>query len=592
MGTAVMAGAGAAVMAGAGAGAATGVMAGMEVGSGAVLGVGAVGGDVAGGGLGAGGRVGAVGGGSGVATPSRFLPAGLVLGGGYVIEAVVGEGGMGVVYRAWDRTLERRVAVKCLHLNLLGDAEVRRRFVREARVMTRWSHPHIVSIYDFVETDNVLGLVMEYIEGSTLMGHLERWRGGLPLDEIGALMGPILDAMACAHAEGVVHRDLKPDNILLDRRGGVVCPKVVDFGIAKILEGTAYTVSGALLGTWRYIAPEQAQRPHLVDHRADIYALGVTLYHLIEGRLPFDHDNPYALLMDHVSTPPPAMKRAEVPGALVSLVMDCLEKDPARRPQSCDEVGARLRAVFAEDGSRVTAPTAAVVGRAAGDDGMELVAVPAGVFLMGEDRRAVWLDGFSIDRFPVTNRQFARFVAATGYRPEDAGKGRFLALWRGGVCPPRLLDHPVVYVSWHDARAYAAWVGRRLPSEAQWEKAARGTDGRVYPWGRASPTAVHARFGGGTVGTSAVGAHPAGVSPFGVLDLAGNVWEWCVDVDDPAFYADGPERNPCRTGPPDRGASVVRGGSWAFGPRTLRTWSRRGFPPDARLDGVGFRCAL
>lgn len=536
-----------------------------------------------------GAAVGAVGG-AAVGAPSRFLPAGLVLGGHYVIEAVVGEGGMGVVYRAWDRALSRRVAVKCLHLNLLGDAEVRRRFVREARVMTRWSHPHIAAVYDFVETDSVLGLVMEYIEGTTLLAHLERWRGGLPVEEIGRLMEPVLDAMRCAHAEGVVHRDLKPDNILLAREGGRLSPKVVDFGIAKILEGTAYTVSGALLGTWRYIAPEQAQRPHLVDHRADIYALGVTLYHLIEGRLPFDHDNPYALLMDHVATPPPPMQREEAPGALRALVMDCLEKDPGRRPQSCEVVAARLRAVFDEASSRVTAPSAVVVAPAAGDDGMVLVPVPAGVFLMGPDRREVWLDAFAVDRVPVTNRQFGRFVAATGYRPADAGRGRFLAHWRRGVCPEALLDHPVVYVSWHDARAYAAWVGRRLPSEAQWEKAARGVDGRKYPWGRASPTGAHARFGGGTVGTSAVDSHPAGASPYGVLDLAGNVWEWCLDVDDPAFYARGPEQNPCRSGPPDRAASVVRGGSWAFGPRTLRTWSRRGFPPDARLDGVGFRC--
>lgn len=529
--------------------------------------------------------------GGAVESPSRFLPTGLVLGGTYRIEAVVGEGGMGVVYRAWDQALDRRVAVKCLHLNLLGDPEVRRRFVREARVMTRFGHPHIASVFDFVESNDVLALAMEFIEGVTLLTHLERWRGGLPLSEVAGVMLPVLDAMACAHAEGVVHRDLKPENILLARPGGT--PKVVDFGIAKILEGTAYTMSGALLGTWRYIAPEQAQRPHLVDHRADIYALGVTLYHLIEGRLPFDHDNPYALLMDHVHTPPPPMAREDAPAALVSLVMDCMAKDPADRPGSCAAVAERLEAVFAEEGSAVTAPTAKVEARpTVGDDGMSLVWVPAGPFLMGSARREVWLDAFAIDRLPVSNRQFRRFVEATGYRPDDRHRARFLAHWRGGRCPDGLLDHPVVYVSWHDARAYATWVGRRLPTEAQWEKAARGTDGRRYPWGRASPTPTHARFGGRRSGTTPVDAHPAGASPYGVLDLAGNVWEWCLDADDPVFYTHGPDRDPCRTAPPDREASVARGGSWAFGPRTLRTYARRGFSPDTRLDGVGFRCAL
>ncbi len=525
-------------------------------------------------------------------TPSRFLPSGLVLGDNYVIEEVVGEGGMGVVYRARDRALDRVVALKSLHLNLLGDAEVRRRFVREARVMTRWSHPHIAAVYDFVETADVLALVMEYIEGETLLDHLERWRGRVPVSELLPLMRPVFEAMACAHAEGVVHRDLKPENILLDRRGQRLWPKVVDFGIAKILEGTAYTVSGALLGTWRYISPEQARTPHLVDHRADIYSLGVTLYHLIEGRLPFEHDNPYAMLMDHVSTPPPPIRRTDVSPALKRLVLECMAKEPAARPPDCEALSRRLAAaVEAEapsmlDVGGMTMDLPAVAPR--GDDGATLVAIAAGEFAMGRGRRSVWLDAYAIDQTPVTNRRFAIFMEATGYRP-DVPKG-FLRHWRGGVCPEALLDHPVVHVSWHDARAYAAWVGRQLPTEAQWEKAARGADGRKYPWGRTSPTAEHARFGGRLSGTAPVGQHPAGASPFGVLDMAGNVWEWCLDVDDPEFYTHGPARNPYRTGPPSRAASVVRGGSWAFGARTLLTWARRGFPPDTRLDGVGFRC--
>ena len=224
-------------------------------------------------------------------------------------------------------------------------------------------------------------------------------------------------------------------------------------------------------------------------------------------------------------------------------------------------------------------------------DGAELVYVPAGDFLMGaadDDPQAyyderpqhvVYLDAYWIDKTEVTNEQFGRFVDATGYeagpwwRDEAAGKA----------------NHPVVYVTWFDAKAYCEWAGRQLPTEAQWEKAARGTDGRMYPWGNEAPDASRCNFDLGVGGTTPVGSYPAGASPYGALDVAGNVWEWVVDWYDEGYYANSPSRNP--TGPDSGEYRVLRGGSWYSYSRSVRSSSRTGCFPDLRDGRGGFRCA-
>ena len=237
--------------------------------------------------------------------PLRLVP-GTLLQGVYEIEDVIGEGGMGVVYRAHDTRRQRSVAIKCLHSYLCGDAEVRRRFAREARLLRSWSHPHVVATYDFIEQDYLLAIIMEYVAGLTLTQHLQKWRGSIPLKELSAIFAGVFEAMDEAHRHGIVHRDLKPDNILVHHSGGRAAPKIVDFGIAKILEGTTFTVTGAFLGTCRYMSPEQVQRPQFADHRSDIYSLGVTLYELACGRVPFEDGNHFALMMAHVTKKPPA----------------------------------------------------------------------------------------------------------------------------------------------------------------------------------------------------------------------------------------------------------------------------------------------
>ncbi|MBX3227692.1 MAG: SUMF1/EgtB/PvdO family nonheme iron enzyme [Labilithrix sp.] len=531
--------------------------------------------------------------------PPMRIPEGTTIG-VYRIESVLGEGGMGVVYKARDMALGRDVAVKCLHLNLAGDPEVRNRFVREARVLRTWSHPGAVAVYDFIEHEHVLAIVMELVEGENLAQHLARWRGKMPYDEVRTIMGDVLLAMDDAHANGVVHRDLKPDNVLVRKDGARLRPKIADFGIAKVLEGTTYTVSGALLGTCRYMSPEQVKTPSLADHRSDIYSLGVTLYELVAGRPPFDGTH-FSVMMAHVTNVPrpPGKLRPDVPPPLEKLILEALSKDPTKRPASCAAFRERLldalpppaseRMTATAVSSSVPLPTTL---RETG--GREMVLVPGGNFAMGPARREIHIDAFYIDRTPVTNAQFLVFLETTQYRPTDAGAKRFLAHWRNGR-PARGDDrHPVVYVSWYDARAYAKWAGQRLPAEAEWEKAARGTDGRRYPWGRAEPKPSHANFARVREGTTIVGAYPEGASPYGCLDLAGNVWEWCEDLFDEDFYENGPSMNPKLAPSPQgkKGAGhVMRGGSFMYDARALRTYARISFDPHYRFAEGGFRCA-
>jgi serine/threonine-protein kinase len=537
--------------------------------------------------------------------PSRLIAPGTELAGGtYVVDALLGEGGMGVVYAATDRARDRKVAIKTLHGSLMGDAGIRRRFTREAKLMTGWSHPHIATVYDFFEQrapgaaePELLAFVMELVEGEDLERYLNKWSGHLPYDDVRAVFTAILDAMAAAHERGIVHRDLKPQNILLRITEAGLDPRVVDFGLAKVLEGTQYTLTGAVLGTARYMSPEQVQAQGELDHRSDIYSLAVSLYRAVTGRCPFEGDNHFGLMMAHVNQepPPPSRYRPNLPDALERLLLDALSKAPADRPQSCADFKDRLEdALSGVTPARIGGASSDAPERITVGEGEELHLIPPGIYEMGPSRREVYTDGVYLARFPVTNAEFQRFLDVTAYAPDDEAAHRFLKHWRGErTCPKKLLEHPVTYVSWADAQAYCAWAGLRLPTEAEWEKAARGRDGRKYPWGRDNPTSEHACFGQPRDGTtSPVGAHPAGASPYGLEDMAGNVWEWCEDVDDPTFYLKGPSRNPRVTAAADPASPrVVRGGAFTYDARALRTYARQSFPPGFRLGELGFRTA-
>ena len=272
----------------------------------------------------------------------------MIADGRYEILRLLGEGGMGVVYEARQVAMDRKVALKLIRPSAVRSSIASRRFRREMRITTRLEHPNTVRVYDFGESDGRLFLTMELLRGLTLRQVLDA-DGPLPLPRIAHIAGQILHALDAAHGEGIVHRDLKPDNVMLiEQYGERDVVKVVDFGIAKLFddEGAVTTPAGNIVGTPAYLSPEQALG-NSGDARIDLYALGVMLYEMSAGCVPFTGRSVGGLLVAHASEPPPRLAEvapATDPG-LVALVMALLEKDPAARPQTAKEVEARLVAL-------------------------------------------------------------------------------------------------------------------------------------------------------------------------------------------------------------------------------------------------------
>ena len=249
----------------------------------------------------------------------------------YELECEIGRGGMSVVYRARDLRLNRVVAIKVLPPELAYDPAIRTRFTREAQTSAQLSHAHIVPIYDVGERDGIAYFVMANVTGGNLAELLAR-EPRQPVEEVRRLLCEIADALAYAHLRGVVHRDIKPDNVLLDRDSGRAI--VTDFGIARAIEaGTRLTVTGNAVGTPTYMSPEQAMGERELDGRSDIYSLGVLAYQMLTGRVPFSAGNSMALLLKHVSESPRpiAELRPEAPKALREVVERALMKAPEDR---------------------------------------------------------------------------------------------------------------------------------------------------------------------------------------------------------------------------------------------------------------------
>ena len=235
---------------------------------------------------------------------------GMQLSGRYRLDAQIGAGGMSTVYRAFDVNLERRVAIKLLHREMSADSDQLERFRREARAVAQLSHPHIVGVIDAGEDENRPYIVFEYVEGETLKDRIRRL-GRLPVDESLAYAIEIARALGCAHAHEIVHRDVKPQNVLLDPEGSA---KVTDFGIARSLRDDGLTADGRVLGTTDYVSPEQALG-HDVDGQSDIYSLGVVLFEMLTGDVPFHGEN--QISRRHEARPRgPAGHPAHAPGGL------------------------------------------------------------------------------------------------------------------------------------------------------------------------------------------------------------------------------------------------------------------------------------
>jgi eukaryotic-like serine/threonine-protein kinase len=263
-----------------------------------------------------------------------------VLSARYRIEQPIGQGGMASVYLAHDEELDRPVALKILAEHLAGDATFRDRFEREARLAGRLSHPNVVRVFDVGESEGRPFIVMEYVEGDTLADELLRG-GPLPAVRAVELAMQICNGLEAAHASGLVHRDVKPRNLLL-RPDGVL--KIADFGIARAAESTRLTEIGTILGTAAYLAPEQAQGLEATA-AADLYSVGAVLYELLTGRVPYAATSLVELLAKQQAGAPAPI--GDVPASLELAVLRCLEPDPAERPPSAGVLAAELAAAQA-----------------------------------------------------------------------------------------------------------------------------------------------------------------------------------------------------------------------------------------------------
>lgn len=599
----------------------------------------------------------------------------------------LGHGGFGTVYKARDLVLDRLVAIKVLHPNLVNDPLFLSRFKQEAQIAAQIEHANLVPIYDFGEIDGHFFIVMGYMPGGSLKELLKK-EGPLKKERALEILDQIGKGLAYAHKRGVIHRDLKPGNILFDD-GGVA--RISDMGFAKLLhsEGSgSMSTSGGLVGTPAYIAPE-VWKDASATTAVDVYSAACILVEMLSGKPLFDGDSTPSVMLKHFE---PLKLPGNLPDGWKPIIENALEKEPNQRTSSTEEIVRSLRAVdegtfrpttksknyehqkkekskkaedhFEQKGTKqkdqkiptltlagiplivliaiyfvfrsgvftpqpkptatsqpqLTQTFVAVVEMqnstevAASPqpsptaeplptptlgigsvmirerDNMEMVYVPEGSFEMGSEKgqqdekpvRQIYLDSYWIDKYEVTNAQYALCVEDIGCTEPIHTNSYSQPQY---FYNPTFGNYPVVYITWEQALDYCTWAGGDLPTEAQWEKAARGTDGRIYPWGNTAPDTRKANYGVGN-DTMVVGSYPDSASPYGALDMAGNAWEW---VRDWYWTYDASEtKNPVG---PDSGISrVLRGGWWDTQTKFLRTSYRVSGLPTTTYYNYGVRC--
>ncbi|MDJ0837115.1 MAG: SUMF1/EgtB/PvdO family nonheme iron enzyme [Acidobacteriota bacterium] len=522
----------------------------------------------------------------------------------YKLIDVLGKGGFATVWKAWDIPRLRLVAVKIMHGQFTGDKTRKERFFRGARKMRELRHPAVVDVFDEqCEDEGFPFFAMAYQAGGNL--HEQVLQGKLDEAAVLAVIHTVGEALAYAHQHDLVHRDIKPGNILLDGQGRAC---LTDFDLVKAADSTGGTQTHAAMGTFGYAAPELMAEAKDAGVAADIYGLGMTTLFALYGK-----DLPYEVVRDATGLIEPLACAPHLKKAITKATAWSLEE---RFPT----VEAFLAALEPPELLNMSQPDP----KAPNDfkPGDDWVYIAPGEFIMGDDQseyadekpahQVRITEAFWLGRYPVTNRAFRQFWEAGGYKEQrfwtdegwdwlkSKGKNKPLGWDRAGFEED---EQPVVGVSWFEASAYCKWLSgtMALPSElsvmlptgAQWEWAARGSENRPYPWGTRKPSKELANFGGTVGKTTAVGSCPKGATPEGVHDMAGNVWEWCRDHWSDRAYR---QRQSITEDPyhqeGDAAVRALRGGAWYCFAADLRASNRYGDRVWNRDDSIGFRCCL
>ena len=550
--------------------------------------------------------------------PERF--------GKYELQQFLG-GGMSHVYEALDTVIGRQVAVKILTEEACRDADAKQRFLHEARMSGTIQHDHIVTVHDYGEQDGRPYIVMELLRGLDLRDTLRQAQAGDLLNRL-RIAVECAGALEFVHQRGIIHRDIKPENIFIEQSGR---SKIMDFGISKAA-GLSLTKAGNAMGTPFYMAPEQVLGAEITP-LADVYAFGVLLYELFTGERLVSGDSMerlfYVILNEN---PDPAkLAAAGAPASLSDLILRCTAKKPEDRLQSFGAIRHTLNSIIEEVRIGVTAPARTPTGAAPGGRaesapkaafrfgpilaagaaalvlgtagiwwltrktpaapvspavtaepapvtrGGDVTLIPSGEFLFGSANVPENLPDFYLDVTEVSNKAYRAFAADTGRAlPEGSAE--------------ESADLPVTNVTFGDAEDFCRWAGKRLPDEREWEKGARGADGRRYPWGNAE-TPANANVAGKQAAT--VRGFEAGASPYKLLHMTGNVWEW---ISHPHIPSDEALQSFVRILTPPPTASepwhYIKGGAFdrPLAEGVAFEWSS--VPARLANPTIGFRCAV